>query len=267
MIRFQNRRGLTLLELLVVLTILAALATLVVPMIGQFGSQSQAGSTWESMLRLQDLIVNHYMADMHDASGNGELPRPGYAGLNGTGVNGSTTTARSNHPQLRYLFINPGPLDATTDTSAETPFPSANITLLSPRRWNGPYVTHQGARYPGARDPTAAAAAGFGAEFGVADVDGVDQTTGATAVTTYGDPTVLDAWNNPIVIQVPNTSGGASPSATDLMYARLVSAGPNGKLETPETEQMPPTSDRGDDVVMFLFVPDQYGATSGPKLH
>ena len=87
MTRLQNRRGLTLLELLVVLTILASLATLVVPMIGQFGSQSQAGSTWESMIRLQELIVNHYMADMHDANGNGELPRPGYAGLHpGTGA-------------------------------------------------------------------------------------------------------------------------------------------------------------------------------------
>jgi prepilin-type N-terminal cleavage/methylation domain-containing protein len=266
MTRLQNRRGLTLLELLVVLTILAALATLVVPMIGQFGSQSQAGSTWKSMIRLQELIVNHYMADMHDASGNGELPRPGYAGLIGT-VNGSTTTPRANHPQLRYLFINPGPLDFTTDASAETPFPSANVTLLSPRRWNGPYVTHQGARYSGTRDPTVAVAAGFGAEFGVADVDGVDPTTNATVVTTPGDPTVLDAWGNPIVIQVPNTSGEATPSATDVMYARLVSAGPNGKLETPETERMLATFDRGDDVIMFLFVPDQYGATSGPKLH
>ena len=261
--RLQSRRGLTLLELLVVLTILAALATLVVPMIGQFGSQSQASATWESMLRLQDLIVNHYMADMHDASGNGELPRPGYPGLHASGG----ATQRLDHPQLRYLFINPGPLDTTTDTSAETPFPSANITLLSPRRWNGPYVTHQGARFPGVRDPTVAVAAGFDARYGIGDVDSVDQTTHATVVDPLGDPTVLDAWGNPIVIQVPNTSGGATPTATDLMYARLVSGGPNGTLDTPESEQMPTTAERGDDVVMFLFVPDQYGATSGPKLH
>jgi prepilin-type N-terminal cleavage/methylation domain-containing protein len=257
--RFENRRGLTLLELLVVLTILASLATLVVPMIGQFGSQSQAGATWESMIRLQDLIVNHYMADMHDSTGNGELPRPGYAGLNpATG-----STARQNHPQIRYLFINPGPWwndSVTVDPMAETPFPSANTITLSPQHWNGPYVTHQGARYK-VMDPTQQAAGATSDQYGVADV--VDSTG---AITTPGDPTVLDAWGRPVVVQVPNTSGGSTPSATDLMYARLVSAGPNGTLDTSESVQMPTTAQRGDDVIMFLFVPDQYG-TAAPKLH
>ena len=182
MIRLQNRRGLTLLELLVVLTILASLATLVVPMIGQFGSQSQAGSTWESMLRLQDLIVNHYMADMHDASGNGELPRPGYAGLNGTGVNGSTTTARSNHPQLRYLFINPGPLDTDDGRLGRNTLSVGECHPAQPAALEWSIRDAPGGAVPRTRDPTVAATAGFGAEFGVADVDGVDQTTGATAL-------------------------------------------------------------------------------------
>ena len=85
---------------------------------------------------------------------------------------------------------------------------------------------------------------------------------GTTASTSFlpeygldGDPAVLDAWGRPIVIQVP-------PS--DPSYARLVSAGPNGVIDTPESVLMPtaggtsPTNERGDDVIMFLFQPDQY---------
>jgi hypothetical protein len=232
-------------------------------MIGHFGSQSQAGSTWESMIRLQDLILNRYMADMHDTSGDGELPQPGYAGVQ---QGRQLESGQPPHPQLRYLFINPGPSwnDSTTvDSSAETPFPSPNVTLLSPQHWNGPYVTNQGARYK-VMDPTAQqAGTATSDQYGVADVVG---STGT--VTTPGDPASLDAWNNPIVIQEPTTwDSSMAVGADPRKYARLVSAGPNGVLDTPETIGMPTAAQRGDDVVMFLFVPDQYGATSGPKLH
>ena len=249
----MKRRGLTLLELVVVLVILVALATVVVPLIGPFGSQSQAISTRENLARLQELIVNRYMVDMHDASGNPELPRPGHKG---------NTDGRPNHPQLRYLFVNPGPGwsdAATTDTSAETPFASSDTTLLSRRRWNGPYITHQGARYQinnGTSPLDATKTIGFSNVYGLGDT--VDSSTGE--ITAPGDPTVFDAWANPIVIQVPNTSGGTTPTSTDAKYARLVSAGSNGVLDTSESVRMPTASERGDDVIMFLFVPDQYGS-------
>jgi hypothetical protein len=57
-------------------------------------------------------------------------------------------------------------------------------------------------------------------------------------------------------------TAGADPRK----YARLVSAGPNGVIDTLESVGMPTTAQRGDDVIMFLFVPDQYGTTA-PKLH
>jgi prepilin-type N-terminal cleavage/methylation domain-containing protein len=220
----MKRRGLTLLELLVVLTILIALGTLIVPMIGGFGRKSQQLATWENLARLRDLIVDRYAADM-----DGDLPRPAAVEL------GSGAHQRKNHPQLRYLFINPDTRDIT---------PTPNATMLSNRRWQGPYVKHGGARYRLDTDNN------FTDTYGLGD----DTTTGIG-----GDPIVVDAWGRPIVIQEPSTHGAFTPDATDRTYTRLVSAGPNGRIDTSLSIQMPIKAERGDDIVVFLFRHDEYG--------
>jgi prepilin-type N-terminal cleavage/methylation domain-containing protein len=59
-----------------------------------------------------------------------------------------------------------------------------------------------------------------------------------------GDPVVLDAWGNPIVLQIPNQ--------TDTAYARLVSAGPNGVIDTLPNVDIPPVGTCGDDRFLYL---------------
>jgi prepilin-type N-terminal cleavage/methylation domain-containing protein len=228
----MRRRGLTLLELLVVLTILISLATIIVPVIGTFGRKSQQTATRENLLRIQELLVNQYRADMQDDAGRGEMPRPNLVKFPSSG--------RQNHPQLRYLFVNPDTEDITATTGT---------TLLSTRHWNGPYVRLAGARYQ------LDAANNFTNAYGLGDV-----TTGTPPViTSPGDPTILDAWGRPIVIQEPSTHGEFTPDATDKTYTRLISAGPNGKIDTLPTVLMPNKADRGDDVVIFVFRDDKYG--------
>jgi type II secretory pathway pseudopilin PulG len=216
----MKRRGLTLLELLVVLLILIALATIVVPTIGTFGRKSQQVATRENLLRLQELLNDRYWADMD------ELPRPDLA----------VSPTRLNHPQMRYLFVNP-------DTEDSGPTPGA--TLLSERRWNGPYVKHSGARYQ------LDAAKGFVAAYGVGD------TAGPPVVP--GDPAILDAWGRPIVLQEPDVDGGIELTDEERRHTRLVSAGPNGVIDTPLTVLMPTSVERGDDILIFLFRHDEFG--------
>ena len=52
-----------------------------------------------------------------------------------------------------------------------------------------------------------------------------------------GEPTAVDPWGNPYVLQIPPAQAFLSPSnVTDevrFRYARLVSAGPDGCLDTP----------------------------------
>lgn len=65
---------------------------------------------------------------------------------------------------------------------------------------------------------------------------------------TTNHPAIADPWGNPIVLQIP---------ANDFSHARIVSAGPNGVLDTPPNIPMPTRESRADDIVLFLNRPDE----------
>ena len=78
-----------------------------------------------------------------------------------------------------------------------------------------------------------------------------------TAYGNTGDPTIPDAWGRPIILQVPQVAGASH--SEEALNARLVSAGPDGIIQTPINKLAPSnltTADRGDDVILFLSAPD-----------
>jgi type II secretory pathway pseudopilin PulG len=204
----RRRTGLTLVELVVVLVILVALASMIIPRADTAAEQSRIDATNESLRRLRDVIVNNYVPDTNGAA---------FSGVNFLGVSGDGTTSDgmprngsvSMPPQLVCLFLNPG-LSAYNST---THF-----------GWHGPYLSSGTSVYPGA-GPGTAAARGFLPGSSTTSVFGTAAATASGGGTAYpGDPTVLDAWGNPIVI-VP---------IHDLSYGQyyyaLLSAGPSGTL-------------------------------------
>ncbi len=80
-----------------------------------------------------------------------------------------------------------------------------------------------------------------------------------------GQPAVVDAWGNELELQVDFNEDGVV-DREESMYMRIVSAGPNGMVETPaDVKSMKPgaNADReltlekcGDDLVMFVKIPD-----------
>lgn len=81
-----------------------------------------------------------------------------------------------------------------------------------------------------------------------------------------GEPTVVDGWGNELQLQVDfDEDGQVDP--TESKYIRVVSAGPNGQIETPaDTGNMIPGKDEiseltlnecGDDLVLFIRIPDR----------
>lgn len=104
------------------------------------------------------------------------------------------------------------------------------------RGWRGPYIRNANGIFP--------ANGGFDPTYGTA-----------------GEPTVLDPWGNPIVVQVPTHS---SDPAERFRYARLVSAGSDGALSTdladPLAGRTAQGTSRGDDLVLFLNRNDVYEA-------
>ncbi len=94
--------------------------------------------------------------------------------------------------------------------------------------WRGPYLQDGTARYR--------VEGSFSALYGEDD-----------------DPCIIDGWGQPIVLQEPDTSFTASERRR---YARLISAGPDGVLDTPRDALIPDVDSRGDDLVLFLSVAD-----------
>jgi type II secretory pathway pseudopilin PulG len=145
----------------------------------------------------------------------GDLPRPGAA-------------ARPDHPQLVYLFLNP---ETHLDNNPTTRDYDLTFDPVSRRGWRGPYLLHQGEGFRYEMDPSR----GFEIRYGET-----------------GDPAALDGWGNPIVLQEPNAPGVGESQR--LRHSRLVSAGPNGVIETDPDALMP--TERGDDLVLFLWMAD-----------
>lgn len=168
--------------------------------------------------------MNRYWPDMDRVLSDDVMnpirgfPHPGSADITG---------GRANHPQLCFLFFPP------TD-------PAATWNPTTRRGWNGPYLQSNTGIY------RVDAATGFTDLFGTGD------GSGGIA----DDPAVADAWGNPIVIQVPIITDNGVLDEDELRFARLISAGPNGAIDTPASALAPTLAEREDDIVQFLRVAD-----------
>lgn len=196
-----SRRALTLLELVVVLVVLAALAAMIVPLVSGPTEDVRKQATLTTLSELQQVIMNRYKLDM-----NGVLPFEDdgnsfdelvWQGLPGPTVDNTDGRAWL---QLKYLF--------------DAPSSSATYTYVTGRGWRGPYLLSGRGNYPGIDLQEDAPDRGFTTRYGVPKADPF-----------IGDPTVLDGWGNPIVIDFVTDKNGNSN-----MLA-IVSAGTDGRLD------------------------------------
>lgn len=216
---YSDRRGLTLFELMLVLGILLILSTLVIPVVSGHLSQSRKDVTWQSLRRVRDVVMNTFFDDMGQ-----RLPRPGLSGLR---------AGRMNHPQLCYLFVNP---KTHEDDDLLTMEYDTNYDPISRRGWRGPYLQHEGGGFEYAEDEED-------------EEGGFTRRYGET-----GDPAVMDGWGNPILLQEPDDDGDGLIDFDEARHVRLVSAGPNGIVDTKPDEMFPVLAARGDDLVLFLRI-------------
>lgn len=161
---------------------------------------------------------------------------------------GFLTGTRRSPVQMTELFIRPvdDPDNPFDDDLALALFDPA--TALG---WNGPYIATSTGSYTIDDDLNDPENPKFRAVYGDND-----------------DPACLDGWGKPIVVQIPNISElTLSASESDQKHVRLVSAGPDGQIQTPlyDVEVDPattlgakfPTKDQcGDDLVLYLRVAD-----------
>jgi prepilin-type N-terminal cleavage/methylation domain-containing protein len=235
-------RGLTLIELVVVLTILVALGSIVIPLFGEQAEEASGDATRATLARVAQAIVGTggYAEAMRYARDSGGVIYGAGTGLPWPGPDDVAAARRPNHPQLHYLYRAPVFDDqgtAPTGDDDELPYyPDSKIG------WRGAWLDATTATgYPAALDEmvnrNTASANGFGAAYGEP-----------------GDLAPLDGWGSPVVIQLPSVAAGITDDEVD--HVRLLSAGPDGVLDTPATTLTPSLVQKNDDLVVYLYRED-----------
>ena len=113
------------------------------------------------------------------------------------------------------------------------------------RGWRGPYVNSWSGEFPSETDVRFPEDSTFGSRGFFPPIDGLREPEeflrGEGGCSIYGfpgEPAVMDPWGNPYVLQIPPAQAfpGSNTNLSDevrFRYARVVSAGPDGRLQTP----------------------------------
>lgn len=271
-----SRAGFTLVELVLELVVLGAISAVATLRLGGVLENTRAQAAQADLATLRDGFTGSpscpgYLADMQ--------PLPGFSPaflrihnlLSPTNVVG-ISGARIDDGVLRTGYA---PYASFTNWSAETS-----------RGWHGPYVRLSAAvrntdparegRFPAPNDRRAKGEPTF-RERGFFPLVAAEKAV-LYAYGQAGEQAAADPWGNPYVLQVPPAEAfDTSVSETfRFHYARLVSAGPDGVLQTPCYGGNTSTAEarrllrlagklpdgtagaRGDDLVLFVCRPDLY---------
>ena len=215
-------KGMTLIELTVVLLVLIALAGVAIPYVSGTGRMAMCQATDATMQAVKEAIMGGGAGAGFYGDTLGDFPKQTKAGTN---------------YNLKYLFIQPDV--APAGWSQYNPKTAVG--------WRGPY-------FMAGRIPDSGIDGSFSSVY-----HPTTNTSGKvhSDINDSANAQVMDAWNRPIVLQIPYSIG-----VPQLNSARLVSAGPGSGINPGDAQidtaihNNLDASDRGDDRVLYLKNPD-----------
>ncbi|MEO0476258.1 MAG: hypothetical protein AAF085_09880 [Planctomycetota bacterium] len=203
------------------------LFSFVLTLFGGLSEDAQDQATRATLAQVADAIIGpggyaEVMTLARDAADNQ------YVGF-GTGLPwpspGEVTGGRSDHPQLHYLFRRPTDM-RDYDTSAGERYYEPVLRI-------------------GWRDEWLSATTATSYEVIGSFTDAYGESS---------DLAPIDGWGNPIVIQLAEVSAGITE--LEVENVRLVSAGPDGVIDTPAGTLTPTAVQKNDDLVLYLYRED-----------
>jgi len=242
--KITSCHGFTLVESVVVVAILAVVATLGVTKMLQSVDSAKRTAAESDLKHLREAFLDPeagYLRDMRGIPGFSV----GYLRIANlfisTNLYGAVEDGAVRTTGVRVDIEDKGPLSGEPCAK-----PSA-FTQWDPeaeRGWRGPYLMHFSGDFPQRTsrrfegDASADKRGFFPELFGLREPsDFLDRKDGCSIYGFPGEPALIDPWGNPYVLQIPPPQ--AFPGVTNIpdevrfRFARVVSAGPDGRLATP----------------------------------
>lgn len=235
---FPNRtKGFTLVEIVAVIAILALIAVFAVTRVEGLGDRARIVAAEHDLVAVRTALLDAESGYLHDMRG---IPGFSLAYLRLANLLISTNLygeVSDGGDRLRGLRLDDERLADADGRVAVGCAPVTAFRQWDPSRgrgWRGPYVKGVVGAFPtddgrgfypdvaGLREPIV-----FSTERADCSVYGF-----------RGEPALLDPWGNPYVLQIPPAQAFSTvvtnvPDTVRFRYARVVSAGPDGRLTTP----------------------------------
>ena len=255
------RLGLTLVELSIVMTIISIVALLALPRVSGIFERAKFTAAESDLRVIREAFVNQDRGFIEDLRGV-----PGFS---------------VGFLRMANIFISTNYFGRTAEGDFTAASELTRWKERSEKGWRGPYIKAPLGTFPG-RDE----APSFWPEL--VNIDLPEELCRRDRCSVYGfagEPAMIDPWGRPYILQIPpiqafeNRQGVVTnvPDEVRFSFAWVVSAGPDGILDTPcyyvnvsnrwstswneSTRRLSrqagrsgdDTSLRGDDLVMFLY--------------
>ncbi len=243
-VRISRNGGFTLVEMVLVVGILALLAVFAATRLAGLSESARATAAARDLQELRDAFVSEETGYLRDLGGiPGFSPASARVGCLFTATNVWGTVPAPGGVRVLRLDDDASEARAAAEHRA---VPSAFTSWDETRRrgWRGPYLAGGTRGFFPARDARRFPEdATFGERRFFPRLDHLllpaafKDPSRASAYGFVGEPALFDPWGNPYVLQVPPPQAfrGVTNVAEEVRfrYARVVSAGPDGVLDTP----------------------------------
>ncbi|MBO7683385.1 MAG: type II secretion system protein [Kiritimatiellae bacterium] len=242
--KVQIRLGFTLIELVAVVAILSIIALVAVSRVEKLAKNAKIAAAERDLLTIRNAFVSPESGYLHDMGGLPGFSR-GYLRLANlmisTNLYGSVADNRTYSSGFRV--DDPNRPDGIAGCAAPAAFTQWDAE--GGRGWRGPYVNSWTGEFPSESDVRHPEDTTFGSRgffppiAGLREPEDILRGEGGCSIYGFpGEPAVIDPWGNPYVLQIPPAQAfpGSNTNLSDdvrFRYARVVSAGPDGRLQTP----------------------------------
>ena len=238
------RSGFTLVELVAVIAILSIVAVIAVSRIEGVAARAKIASAEHDLVVLRDAFISSETGYFRDMGGIPGFSR-GYLRLANLMISTNLYGSISGDPAYLSGFRVDDPAMGSNPIGCAAPAAFTRWDAEGDRGWRGPYVSSWTGEFPSESDVRFPDDLTFGSRGFFPPLDGLREpdefVNGVGGCSIYGfpgEPAVIDPWGNPYVLQIPPAQAfpGSNTNLSDdvrFRYARVVSAGPDGKLQTP----------------------------------